>query len=104
MKKAIFAGALAASALMLGGCAAPYSQGTLFSATSAPLGVTNNAASCDQVGTSSMTNILGLFATGDASITAAKQSAGITKVANVDYDYSSILGIINTTTTKVCGE
>lgn len=103
MKKMMTA-AIVAGAAMLSGCAGPYSGGMYFSQYKAPLGVTDNAADCAKIGTSKMTNVLGLIAFGDASVSTAKQSVGITKVANVDYDYTNILGIVMTTKTKVCGE
>ncbi len=103
MKKILLAGA-AGTALLLTGCAGPYSAGAWYSDMSAPSAVTDNGASCSKVGQSQMVNYLGLIATGDASVATAKKNAGITKVANVDYDHDSILGIINTTTTKVCGK
>lgn len=102
MKKLLIAASLG-GAMLLTGCATPYSSGIAFSDMSAPNGVTDNAANCSKIGTSSMVNYLGFVATGDASVTAAKKNAGISKVSNVDYDFDSILGIINTTTTTVCG-
>ncbi|MFN3739317.1 MAG: TRL-like family protein [Thermodesulfovibrionales bacterium] len=38
-------------------------------------------------------NILGLIATGDASIDAAKKAGGIKEVSSVDYKSSSVLGL-----------
>lgn len=57
-----------------------------------------------KVGTSSATGILGLIATGDASIQKAAKEAGITKISHVDVKKSSILGIFATYTTVVYGE
>lgn len=102
MKKLLLA-SVVGGAMALTGCAAPYSSGLIYSDMSAPNQVTDNSANCSKMGDSTMVNILGFLATGDASVTKAKKKAGISKVANVDYDYTSILGIINTTTTRVCG-
>jgi predicted outer membrane protein len=49
-------------------------------------------------------NVLGLVATGDASIDAAKQSAGITKVASVEQSASRVLGYYAKYCTIVRGE
>jgi hypothetical protein len=38
--------------------------------------------------------ILGLVATGDASISEAKTAGGITQVAHIDYSAHSILGVV----------
>lgn len=103
IKKMILAAAVS-STLLLTGCATPYQQGMLFNKLAAPIAVTENSAKCDKIGESRMANYLGYFAFGDASISAAKKSAGITKVANVDYDFTSILGLYSTTVTRVCGE
>ncbi len=48
--------------------------------------------------------ILGLVATGDASISAAKAAGGITQVAHVDHSAKSILGIIAEFCTIVKGK
>jgi hypothetical protein len=49
-------------------------------------------------------SILGVFASGDASITAAKAAGGITQVAHVDHTITSILGIYASTCTVVVGQ
>ncbi len=48
--------------------------------------------------------ILGLVATGDASIAAAKANGGITQVSHIDYSAKSILGIIGDWCTIVKGQ
>ena len=48
--------------------------------------------------------ILGLVATGDASIAAAKAAGGITEVSHVDHTAKSILGIIGDWCTIVKGK
>ena len=49
-------------------------------------------------------SILGVFASGDASIAAAKAAGGITQVAHVDHTIMSILGIYASTCTVVVGQ
>ncbi|WP_447977865.1 TRL-like family protein [Candidatus Nitrospira bockiana] len=48
--------------------------------------------------------ILGLVATGDASVAAAKANGGITEVASIDHSAKSILGIIGDWCTIVKGK
>lgn len=49
-------------------------------------------------------SILGIVATGDASISAAAAAGGITKIHHVDYHAWSVLGILAKFTTHVYGE
>ena len=44
------------------------------------------------------------FTEGDASIKAAMENGGITKVHHVDYEVKNIFGIVGSTTTIVYGE
>lgn len=68
---------------------------------SAPVMATTATAS--KVGTATSTTYLALYATGDASIEAAKRNGGITTVSSVDEKVHSILGLITTYTTTVRG-
>ena len=104
MSKAIFA-ATALSVSMLSGCAmTPFQSGSIYSAQKLPIDAPNIATSCGKKGTGTSTNILGLFAFGDASIASAKKSAGITKIDTVDVAHTGVLGLFSTTTVEVCGE
>jgi len=104
MKK-VFSAALIASALAMTGCAtAPFQPGLLYSGQSLPVDAENNATSCAKKGTGTATNLLGLIATGDASIATAKKNAGIKKIDTVDIQHTSILGLFSTTVIEVCGE
>lgn len=104
MKKIVAIAVVAAAATLSGCAAAPFQPGLLYTQQSLPLDASNQATSCAKTGTGSTVNILGLIATGDASISSAKKSAGITKVDTVDVKHVGILGLIGTTTVKVCGE
>ena len=57
-----------------------------------------------KTGTAEATSILGLFATGDASVEAAADDGGITNVKSVDHHSYSILGIYAKFTTTVTGD
>lgn len=77
--------------------------GFVYTDIKGPLAVTDNAGST-KVGTAKMQSILGIVATGDASIEAAAKSAGITKIHHVDYEATSVIGVIATFTVVVYGE
>ena len=63
---------------------------------------TNNGL---KVGEASATSILGMFVTGDASIKAAMEKGGITKVHHIDQEVKGFLGMLyGTYTVKVYGE
>jgi hypothetical protein len=77
--------------------------GFVYTDVKAPLAVTSNTGST-KVGTAKMQSVLGIVATGDASIEAAAKSAGITKIHHVDYEATGILGIVASFTVVVYGE
>ncbi len=102
MKRLLAASALAA---VLSGCAvanAPV-NGFLYSHVTGPVGVTGSADRPTKVGRSHARSILGLYATGDASIEQAAKNGGITKIHHVDHETQVILGVIADYTTIVYG-
>lgn len=106
MKKIGFFIGLISMVMMLG-CAGPYTHGVIFSDMKIP-GCSPDSATGLQpgpkTGTSEMVNYIGWIATGDASIAAAAKNGGIKAVKTVDVHYTTILGIVNTTTTTVTGD
>jgi TRL-like protein family len=92
-------------ALALTGCAAAASPvtGFWYMDVKGPADITGNAAST-KVGRATCKSILGIYASGDASIDTAAKSAGITKIHHVDFESYSILGCYATFTTVVYGE
>ncbi len=91
--------------LLLSSCAvvrAPLT-GVIYTDMKAPVTATSNSVST-KVGTAEATSILGIVATGDASIDAAAKSAGITKIHHVDEGAMSILGLYAKYTVYVYGE
>jgi hypothetical protein len=103
MKKII---ALVLIAGFLTGCGAYVASpltGFLYTDVKAPITATSNEGAT-KVGTAAATSILGIVATGDASINAAAKSAGITKIHHVDYQGTSVLGIFAKFTVFVYGE
>jgi hypothetical protein len=107
MKKLIGYASLVAVASLLAGCVGPMgpvgSTGAfVYTDVSGPLLVTSHS-SASKVGQASSTAII-CVATGDSSIKAAADSAGITKIQHVDYHTTSVLGVYAKTTVTVYGE
>jgi hypothetical protein len=90
------------------GCASVRNQaatGSCYFDVKQPLGeATISQVNATKMGKATANAYLGWVAMGDASINAAAKSAGITKIAYVDYHSTNILGIIGTYTTVVYGE
>lgn len=96
---------LAAAAFFLSSCAYVSSPvlGGIYTDVKAPVAATS-ASGSSKVGTAEASSILGIVATGDASIEAAAKSAGISTIHHVDYQAKNILGIYATYTVYVYGE
>ena len=95
------------AALSLGGCYAGFASkvpGFLF----AEVRTSNNdglsEAADIKTGKATCKSILGLFATGDCSIEAAKRAGGITKAQYVDQEVFNVLGVYATYTTVAKGQ
>lgn len=102
MKRLLVASTLA---FALSGCAvatAPV-NGILYKNVTTPAMVTGSADKPTKVGRAYSRSILGLIATGDASIETAAKNGGITKIHHVDYETQVILGVIADFTTVVYG-
>lgn len=102
MKRLLAASVLA---IALSGCAtatAPV-NGLLYSHVTGPLAVTGSADKPAKVGRSYARSILGIYASGDASIELAAKNGGITKIHHVDHESQVILGVIADYTTIVYG-
>lgn len=102
MKKLLFGGIIAA---MFSSCAMVQSpvMATLYTDVKAGAMVTSNNLG-KKVGSGEASSILGIIATGDASIESAAKKAGISKVSHVDYQSKNILGLYATYTIWVYGE
>lgn len=82
------------AALFLSGCStvrAP-AMGLIYTDTMSGVSVSSNQAG-NRMGEACVTSILGLFASGDASIEAARRNGGITLITSVDEHSNSILGL-----------
>ena len=95
---------LAIGVTLFSGCATYYPAGALYTEVSSPVSVASGELSYTKVGTAMAQSILGLIATGDASIQAAANAGGIKKVKYVEYSVKNILGIIGEYTTTVYGD
>lgn len=95
---------LVAAAALLSGCASSYPIGVVFTDVKVPLDVTGNVGKGAKTGVAECMSVLSLVATGDCSVEAAKQHAGITKVYSVDWKANNILGIIGNYKVIVTGE
>lgn len=105
MKKLKMVGLFGISAIMMSSCAMVKSPvgGIIYTDVHSPMAVTDNSGSA-KAGHASASSILGLIATGDASITKAAKSAGITKIHHVDEHATNILGIFAKYEITVYGE
>lgn len=90
----------------LSGCAhiaSPVGNGLIFTSVQGPVAATtSNAAS--KSGSACASNLLGLFAFGDASIKTAKADGNITTVSSVDHRTTTFLGIFGSFCTVVTGD
>lgn len=105
MKKTISCFATALVALfLLSGCACVMPTGVLYTEVKSPVAAGAEGVSYSKMGVSKATSILGLIATGDASIKAALDDGKITRIKYVDYSSKNILGIYGEYTTTVYGD
>ncbi|MCF0222666.1 MAG: hypothetical protein HUK20_00205 [Fibrobacter sp.] len=105
MKKLIIAAALVGMAVSFEGCAMASTplSGVVVTNVNYGVAATSNENSTKE-GRASASSILGIIATGDASIAAAARNGGITKIHTVDVEAFSVLGIYATHTVIVRGE
>lgn len=95
---------MTAGYLSLTGCqivASPMAGGLFNETKYGDVATTHNSATKE--GKACGSSILGLVATGDASVAAAKAAGGITTVASVDHYAKNILGILGEWCTIVKG-
>jgi hypothetical protein len=99
MKKVLYACLLL---FFVTGCASFHPLGGY--AVDGKLGAQDNGGSTPKMGKACMRSILGLVASGDASIQAAKANGNIKKVSTIDYEVENILGVVGHYCTVVRGE
>ncbi|MEM1013726.1 MAG: TRL-like family protein [Planctomycetota bacterium] len=86
------------------GVGVAYAPGFLYSDYTYPAYANGGGTVGTKSGEAMITSILGLVATGDASIRTAASNGGISEVMTVDTKVTNILGIYSTVTTVVSGE
>ena len=94
------------SLTLLNGCAMATggntnAMGLIYSSYKSP-GQVGTAADT-KTGEACVNSILGIVATGDASIDAAKKAGGITQIAHIDHEQFSVIGVYATSCTIVHG-
>ena len=105
MKKSVgFVAVILLAAFLLSGCASVLPTGMIYTEVKLPSAVGNEGFTYSKVGVAKATSVLGLVATGDASIKAAMENGKITRIKYVDYDAKNILGIYGEYTTTVYGD
>jgi TRL-like protein family len=107
MKKLIGCLSAVAAVGLFTGCVGPMGPvgavgAAVYTDVSGPLMATSNSGA-SKMGQAEATGII-CFATGDASIKAAMDAGGITKIQHVDYHTTSILGVYAKTIVTVYGE
>ncbi|EKF75459.1 hypothetical protein A11A3_03844 [Alcanivorax hongdengensis A-11-3] len=102
MKKWIL---LLVSMVALSGCANSMMPvtGFMYGNVKAPLGATASADKPTRVGRASARSILGIIASGDASIQTAARNGGITEIHHVDYESQNFFGVLSEFTVVVYG-
>jgi hypothetical protein len=106
MKSAtVYSIALVITVFLISGCATSVPLGIMYTEISVPRqGVTQGDVSYTKVGVAKATSVLGLVATGDASLRAAIRNGQIAKVKYVDYSAKNILGLYGEYTVTVYGD
>jgi len=91
-------------AFAISGCAAAVSPvgNAVVTVVKGPIGATTGTDT-SKTGTACAKNILGIVATGDASIDAAKRQGGIQSVTSVDHDTFTVLSVYASFCTVVRG-
>ena len=91
--------------LFLGGCASAVSPVTGFWYTNVdgPIAATSAPDEATRVGRASTRSVLGIIATGDASIQRAARDGGISEIHHVDFESRSYFGVLAEFTVVVYG-
>ncbi len=104
MIKKLSVAVICAMAVLSTGCAMTKAPLTGMFYTGLQSGLAATPQAGPKWGEACASSILGLIATGDASIEAARRNGGITSISTVDEKVSSILGIYATYCTVVRGK
>jgi len=107
MNRLIKASTVVISIALFSGCAVRPTAGLISTSVTVGQNATSIQSSAGKLvhgESDTCTSILGLFASGDCSISSAKKNSGITQVSTVDYHVSSFLGIYSSGTIYITGK
>ena len=90
-------------AFVFSGCASYLPLGFVYNGSKGAVGAADGV-SYTKVGKATSTSVLGIVATGDATIKTAASNGNITTIKFVDYEVENILGIYGKYTTVVYGD
>ena len=92
-------------AVLCGCVSAPFQPPVgLVAHVKAPLSTDGNWKVGMKSGSASVQSVLGLYAWGDCSITAAAENGGLRRIDFVDYEYNNVIGIWQKATVTAYGE
>lgn len=100
----VYSLALAAAVLVTAGCATPLPLGVIYTKVKLPGAIGNSELQWSKSATAKCYSVIGIIASGDASINCACRNGGITKVSWVTYSVDNILGAYGVYTTTVYGD
>ncbi|MBN2297127.1 MAG: TRL-like family protein [Deltaproteobacteria bacterium] len=95
---------MVAALFLINGCATPVPVGVVYTELKLPITATGESGKNLKVGTAECISVLGLVATGDASIQEAMDDGGITKISHIDWEVKNILGILGRYKVVVYGQ
>lgn len=106
MKTLLSVSAILAAIFLVSGCASQghVPPGFFYTSVKGPIDTGFRKAKAAKMGQSCGSNILGIVGTGDTSIDAAKKAGGIKKVATVDYEHFSVLGLYTKACVNITGD
>jgi hypothetical protein len=92
------------SGFILVGCASYQPMGVIYTKVDSGIAAAGGPVGYSKVGKAEASSVLGLVATGDASIQTAVKNGNIKTIKYVDYHVENILGVIGRYTTTVYGD
>jgi hypothetical protein len=106
MRRSMSLATIGLGLMFCSGCAMVASPlpGSIYTSVKYPSMAGSTAGPGTKRGEASASSILGIVATGDASIEAATRNGGITKIHTVDAQVKSVMGFYASYTTVVTGE
>ena len=90
--------------VVFAGCASYQPMGVIYTNVSGAISAGGGPVGYSKVGKAEASSIMGMVATGDASIQTAAKNGNIKTIKYVDYHTESILGVMGKYTTTVYGD